>query len=238
MGCQIPPKPPFKKGGRENVFSSKAFSVSPINKGWREDVSSSNASSVPPFVKGGLGGISSTSRLISFLLILTLLSLSLSGCGWRLRGSLDTDLVLPSMYVQYHSASSELKRELNQTLESAGVDLQANTDNAELVLVLHSENRGRRVLSVNASGKVSDYELQYTVTFSVQDNAGNALISNEQINQQRDYSFDESAVLAKSEEERRLFDFMRRMSIQTLMRRLHSINEKRAATTEPSDNAD
>lgn len=162
----------------------------------------------------------------------------LNGCGWRLRGSLDTDLVLPAMFVQYHSVSSELRRDLTQTLESAGVDLQANADNAELVLVLHSENRGRRVLSINASGKVSDYELQYTVTFSVQDNAGNALIDNEQINQQRDYSFDESAVLAKSEEERRLFDFMRSMSIQTLMRRLHAVNEKRAvATTASTENA-
>lgn len=174
--------------------------------------------------------------LVSLLLIVVMLCSSLTACGWRLRGSLDTDLVLPPMHVQYHSASSELKRELNQALESSGVDLQANADDAELVLELHSENRGRRVLSVDRSGKVSDYELQYTLTFSVRDNAGKALIINEQINQQRDYSFDESAVLAKSEEERRLFDFMRRMSIQTLMRRLHSINEKRA-TAAPSDNA-
>ncbi len=276
MGYQIPPMPPFNKGGRESVSSSRAFSGSPFNKGGRESVSSSRAFSgspfnkggresvssntahsvppfnkggrervssnkacfVPPFNKGGLGGISSTLPFISLLLILTLLTLSLNGCGWRLRGSLDSDLVLPSMHVQYQSVSAELKRELTQALKSTGVELLAKADESELLLVLHSEKRGRRVLSVGSSGKVSDYELQYTLEFSVRDNAGTALISNEQITQQRDYSFDESAVLAKSEEERKLFDFMRRMSIQTLMRRLHSLSKNKPATTAPSSNAD
>lgn len=159
-------------------------------------------------------------RIVSFLLIVTLLVCSLSGCGWRLRGSQEVDVALPSMQLQFQQAGADLKRELAQSLKSAGVDLN---NNAELVLLVHSENQGRRVLSVDSSGKVSEYELQYELLFSVSDSQGEALLSNERISQQRDYQFDENEVLAKDEEEQRLFDFMRRMSIQSLMRRLHAV---------------
>ncbi len=138
-------------------------------------------------------------------------------------------MTLPAMQLQFQQASAVLKRELRQSLESAGISLN---DDAGLVLVVHSESQGRRVLSVNSSGKVSEYELQYELLFSVRDGQGENLISNQRISQQRDYQFDEAAVLAKGEEERRLFDFMRRMSIQSLMRRLQAVAASKADAAE------
>ncbi len=138
-------------------------------------------------------------------------------------------MALPPMQLQFQQASAVLKRELRQSLESVGVSLN---DDAGLVLVIHSENQGRRVLSVDSSGKVSEYELQYELLFSLHDGQGENLISNQRISQQRDYQFDEAAVLAKGEEERRLFDFMRRMSIQSLMRRLQAVAASKADAAE------
>jgi len=152
----------------------------------------------------------------------------MTGCGWRLRGSSTLDVSLPPLQLQFQQAGVELRRELGQSLDSAGVSV---TDAAELVLIIHSESQGRRVLSVNSSGKVNEYELQYELLFSVRDGE-ETLVSNQRIRQQRDYQFDEAAVLAKGEEERRLFDFMRRMSIQSLMRRLQSLASKQAVMPE------
>lgn len=135
------------------------------------------------------------------------------------------------MQLQFQQASANLRRELTQTLESAGVDLNGD---AELVLLIHNEKQGRRVLSVGSSGKVNEYELQYELLFSVRDKQGEYLLDNERITQQRDYEFDEAAVLAKGEEEQRLFDFMRRMSIQSLMRRLHAVAATKTETPEPA----
>lgn len=157
------------------------------------------------------------------------MALLLNGCGWRLRGSQAVDVVLPPMQLQFQQGSAVLKRELRQSLESAGVVLSVD---AEQVLVIHSESQGRRVLSVNSSGKVSEYELQYELVFSLSDAQGKSLISNDRISQQRDYQFDESAVLAKGEEEQRLFDFMRGMSIQSLMRRLQAVAATRPGLSE------
>lgn len=172
--------------------------------------------------------------LVWLLIVMFTISL-LQGCGWRLRGSLAVDVALPPLQLQFQQASVELKRELSQALESAGVVLKAD---AELVLLIHSESQGRRVLSVGSSGKVSEYELQYELLFSVQDGQGGNLINSERISQQRDYQFDETAVLAKGEEERQLFDFMRRMSIQSLMRRLQSVVSTKAETPEAPVDAD
>jgi len=170
---------------------------------------------------------------VCYLLVVATIALLLNGCGWRLRGSLDVDVVLPPMQLQFQQASADLKRELTQTLKSSGVVLSVDADR---VLVIHSESQGRRVLSVDSSGKVSEYELQHELVFSVSDVQGESLISNDRISQQRDYQFDESAVLAKGEEEQRLFDFMRSMSIQSLMRRLQAVAATKPGL--PEANAD
>ena len=190
-------------------------------------VSSNEACSVPPFEKGGLGGISS----ILSLLLIAVLCLSMTACGWRLRGSMNLDVSLPPMQLQFQQASANLRRELTQTLESTGVELR---NDADLVLLIHRENQGRRVLSVDSNGKVSEYELQYELLFSLSEKGGETLIDNEHISQQRDYQFDEAAVLAKSEEERRLFDFMRGMSIQSLVRQVSTAVANKTVTPAPA----
>lgn len=134
------------------------------------------------------------------------------------------DVTLPPVYLDIRSASAELRRELFQALESADVTLVNQAAEAGLLLTIHNEQRGRRVLAVDSGGRVSEYELQYTLVFSVRDHGGEILIPQDSILQQRDYRFDEAEVLAKGDEERRLFDFMRRMSIQALMRRLHALD--------------
>lgn len=191
----------------------------------------------------GDDNVGRTLQFISLVLVVAILTLALNGCGWRLRGSLNVDVNIPPIYVEFQNASPELRRELVQTLETSKVPVVKQPSEAELVLVIHAENRGRRVLSVNSAGKVSDYELQYELVFSVRDSAGAEVIAKDTITQQRDYSFDDTAVLAKGEEERKLFDFMRRMTIQSLMRRLHSLNKPKVApaqseATDPPNDAD
>ncbi|ALP52033.1 hypothetical protein Tel_02140 [Candidatus Tenderia electrophaga] len=156
--------------------------------------------------------------------VAAILVLGLSACGWHLRGSQTMDVSLPPVYLEFHNASAELRRDLNQTLASAQVNVVNQAAQAGLLLTIHNEQRGRRVLAVDSSGRVSEYELQYTLTFSARDRGGKVLIPQDSIVQQRDYRFDESQVLAKGEEEKKLFDFMRRMSIQALLRRLHALD--------------
>ena len=149
-----------------------------------------------------------------------LLLQSLQGCGWRLRGSSDIELAVPPVALRFQGASAPLQRDLRQSLSASGVQLVADAT-AEIKLVVGRDTQGRRVLSVGSAGKVSEYELQYQLAFSILDQ-NNQLLVKDVITQQRDYKFDEAQVLAKGDEERQLYDFMRRSAVQSLLRRLQS----------------
>lgn len=173
------------------------------------------------------------------LLVICIMFTSLTACGWRLRGSLDKELSLPPLYLEIKSGSPDLRSELPQTLRAAGVQLEPKRESAQLILVISNETQQRRVLAVGRVGKVSEYELLYQLSFSVRDQAGKEVLASDAIRQQRDYTFNENEVLAKGEEERQLFGFMRSMAIQTLLRRLQALSELKAtrATTETKPGA-
>lgn len=187
----------------------------------------------------GLPKQSCAQRTLLLLLVVAIFSLMLNGCGWRLRGSMDEALALPPLYLEIQNGSAELRRELPQTFNSAGVQLAPTREAAELILVIQNETQERRVLAVGSAGKVSEYELQYQLRFSVRDQAGKEVMAADTIRQQRDYTFNESEVLAKGEEEQQLFGFMRSMAIQTLLRRLQGLNALKATpvTTETQPGA-
>ncbi len=149
------------------------------------------------------------------------LLLILQGCGFHLRGSQSIDLTLPILFV---TGSSELQREVERALKGSGATLAASDAEAEAVLRLLDESRDRRVLSVNSSGKVSEYALRYSIRFTVTDRAGGALLVPQEVSLTRDFVFDQEAVLAKGDEEARLFETMRREAIQSLLRRLQQLN--------------
>ena len=170
-----------------------------------------------------------TMLIWSVLLVLT--ATALSACGWRLRGASNMELELPAVWLQYQSASAVLQRDLNKALQSSGVELTSSEAQAGLKLIVHSDSQGRRVLSVGSGGKVNEYELQYLLNFSIRDSEDTLLVK-DAIEQQRDYTFDETQVLAKDEEERQLYDFMRRSAVQSLLRRLQNVATQSSVTTE------
>lgn len=146
---------------------------------------------------------------------------TMSGCGWRLRGSANVELELPSVFLQYQSVSGVLQRELNKAFTNSGVQL-VGAEAAGIKLIVHRDSQTRRVLSVGTAGKVNEYELRYDLEFTIRDKEDTLLVK-DVISQQRDYTFDDSVVLAKNDEERQLYDFMRRTAVQSLLRRLQSV---------------
>ncbi len=159
-------------------------------------------------------------RTIAWFVLVACLISSISACGWRLRGTSTMELSLPPVVLQFQSATGALQRDLRNALDSSGVDLVAESPDA-IKLLVKNDKQSRRVLSVGSAGKVNEYDLKYELAFAIYNQNGELLVE-DVITQQRDYEFDETQVLAKGEEERQLYDFMRRTAVQTLMRRLQS----------------
>ncbi len=145
--------------------------------------------------------------------------LAVAGCGFKLRGSqnygFERIAVLPN-------PGGPLLTELRRSLANAVTVLPAEAplSQAQVVLDLLQEQREKIVVGVNASGLVREFQLRLRVRFKLRTPQGQELIGPSDISQQRDISFNESAVLAKEAEEGLMYRDMQSDIVQQLLRRL------------------
>ena len=145
--------------------------------------------------------------------------LAVAGCGFKLRGSqnygFERIAVLPN-------PGGPLLTELRRSLANAVTVLPAEAplSQAQVVLDLLQEQREKIVVGVNASGQVREFQLRLRVRFKLRTPQGQELIGPSDISQQRDISFNESAVLAKEAEEGLMYRDMQSDIVQQLLRRL------------------
>ena len=151
-----------------------------------------------------------------------LLALSLAGCGFQLRGQASLPEVMARTYIETDDTFSEFYRRLKQALSSAGVEVIKQRDAASAVIHIRTDHTGQRVLSVSARNLPREYEVYYTISFSVV--AGDeVLIEAQTVTLTRDYTYDETMVLGKSEEVQVLRQAIARDLVQLVTRQLTSV---------------
>lgn len=153
-------------------------------------------------------------------IFILMLLLGLSACGFRLRGHVDVPPQMQETYIKGAAAFSELYIELQKALERAGAKIVSGPEVATAQLNIASEQLKRRVLSVDAQGRASEYELTYEVVFDLQDKANKVLVATQTVSLLRDYKFDPDNVLAKDTEEVQLRKSLVIAAVQQLMRRI------------------
>jgi len=151
-------------------------------------------------------------------------TLALGGCGFQLRGA--PALAFDSLFVNV-AETSALGNELKRNLGSLGtvqlVSDPAKAATAQAVLDILSELREKTVVGVNATGQVREFQLRVRIRFRLRTPQGKELIPETELLQQRDISFNESAVLAKEAEEGLMYRDMQTDIVQQLMRRLAAV---------------
>ena len=153
-------------------------------------------------------------------LVLALSIITADGCGYQLRGAVSLPSDLDAIYVD---GPPRIGGALAQVLESGGIRVQSTRESAKALLRLSEERFNRRVLSVNPdTGKESEFELAYEVTFQVIDGGGEELVPRQTVSLLRDYVFDTDAVLGKSREQSVLYAEMRRDAAGQIARRIET----------------
>ncbi len=144
----------------------------------------------------------------------------LFGCGYQLRGLQGDQLniAISSVAIVGDKQDRDLLDLLSQRLQQFGVTEIEDPALAEVVLNIVSAKQSRRVLSVDNSSRVSEFELFYSVDYRVGRSGQQAEARN--ANARREITFDENQVLAKAEEEERLYSEMRRDVVNTILRLL------------------
>lgn len=133
--------------------------------------------------------------------VLLVLAAGLGGCGFQLAGSGSLPPAMARTFVETSEPNSDFLGSLREALRLRGLEIVAEPADAGARLIISEDSTGQRVLSVSARNIPREYEIFYTVTFSLAAD-GAALIEPVSLVARRSYTFDETQVLAKDREER------------------------------------
>lgn len=160
-----------------------------------------------------------------------LLGLALGGCGFHLRGA--SSVTLPPELAEMRvtmggSGYPPLLIEVRNALLALGsVKLTDDVAAGVPVLQLHGESSLGRPLSIDASGRINAYLLDYRVDFSLNAADGKPLLPRQAIKLQREYTYDRLNVIATEKQSEFLQTEMRRDAAQQILRRLAGLNAAR-----------
>ena len=141
----------------------------------------------------------------------------LAGCGFQLRGAYT--LPYESLYLAV-AESSVVGAGLKRAIRSTGTRLADDPKDAQATFQPTAEAREPVILSLSSSGRVREKRLRYRYAYRVIDNKGRDLVLPGVIELNRDLTYADSAVLAKTQEEELLWRDMESDLVQQLMRRL------------------
>jgi LPS-assembly lipoprotein len=146
----------------------------------------------------------------------------LSACGFALRGSYE--LPYRTIFVTSNGGSvvaGQIRRELTSTQTK----LVGASKDAEASLTILEERRDRQILSLSGAGRVREFELRMKVAYQFVDGGGNVIIPTSEIVLRRTFSYDDSRVIAKQQEEQMLYQDMERDATGQILRRMIAVRK-------------
>ena len=165
-------------------------------------------------------------RLSRFAALL-LLAVSLGACGFALRGP--AHVPFDTIYINVPANSlfgSQLRRQMRAS--APNVRVVPTPERAEVRLEILDVVRDRLETSLNAQGRVQEYELTLQLRFQVTDHRGEPLIPESVLSATRLLPWDDNVAQAKESEADSLYEAMQTDLAQRILRRLDS-SDLRAA---------
>ncbi len=150
-----------------------------------------------------------------------MLSILLAACGFHLRGQDDFALPFQRLYLKSPNDYAPFTNELKNAIQANNVQITNTPEQAQLTLQIVSEVTDKQILSLSGAGRVLEYRLQYRVSLRAYDLKQQEWLVPQEITLRRDYSYDDTQVLAKQQEEAMLYQNMRGDAVQQVLRRLN-----------------
>lgn len=144
--------------------------------------------------------------------------LFLTACGFHLRG--DVGMPFTTLYLDAGSSNSPFVHELRRNLANNKVTLVNQSEQAQVILQIVSEVTDKQILTLSGAGRVNEFQLRYRVSVHAYDSRHNTWIPAEEMFLYRNFSYDDTKILAKESEEALLFQSMRSDMVQQILRRL------------------
>lgn len=154
---------------------------------------------------------------LSQALIASLLALALAACGFHLKNA--TPLAFGNIYTNIN-LDREFGAQLQRTIiaNSPATRFVPSPEDADVILRVMGEEQTKKQLSIDADGRVEEYELNLSFTFEIVTPAGDSVLAPTSLHSTREIPYNERIVQAKESEIDRTFKDMRASLIDQIMR--------------------
>ena len=137
-------------------------------------------------------------------------------CGFHLRGMTNLSFKTISIEGKELSFSNNFKK----ILKTNNIGIIPPTENPDLSLELLSEESEKRILSLSGQGLVREFEIFYRIRYRSK-TSGSEIWSQENVLEiRRDFTYSDSNLIGKEEEEKQLNENMRSEVITNLLNQI------------------
>lgn len=155
---------------------------------------------------------------IGSMIGIPLLCLSLSGCGFHLRGT-----QTPAIPAAYKAIQLDMPPQANALYEPLSVYLQSlgasiNQDKTAPILKITDYKQTRQLLS----GRLTEVQLSLSISYHIENNLGEALTTDYSVYSRRSYQYDIATVNTENQEEAHLLEEMNLDAAMQIARQLHA----------------
>ena len=151
-------------------------------------------------------------------LILLVVAIALSGCGFKLKGSYD--IPYQTIYLQ-PAGESRVGRIIKKKIKrKSSIDLVQTMSAAEVAINILSEASTRTVAVLSNAGTVDEYELVYSVRYTIESPNNSTSSVELQLELRRKITHSDLDIAAKSAEENSLINDMASEAANRILARL------------------
>ena len=154
-------------------------------------------------------------------IIVLLVLLMITSCGFHMRGMTEISFKTISLEGKELSFTKNLKKVLN----SNKVAIVLPSENPELRVELIGEESEKRILSLSGQGLVREYEIFYRVRYRIKTSDSETWSQENILETRRDFTYSDSNLIGKEEEERQLNESMRNEAITNLFNQIQLIKK-------------
>lgn len=159
-------------------------------------------------------------RVLMQMVVASVLTVVVAGCGFQLRGQLVLPERLQTLRIEASDRTTPFMQALVGQLRANGVAVvDANASDAS-VLYIERERLRRQALTISQDAQVREYVLHLDVDYSLEGPSGEVVVDTQSLRLSREYQFDAQAILGGRREEEFLGEDLSRAMAAQLMRQL------------------
>ena len=161
------------------------------------------------------------------ILIVSVAVVFMASCGYHLRGQLPLAERINVLYIDStrgdFSVVDDFSELLADGIEGTGAEVVTDPALAKAVLSIVDITFERLVRTLDESGKVNSYTLEYRVTYDLFDANGDTITAGRVLQENADFDFDPDLVLEKEEEELGIRETMEEELVLRILRQLNTV---------------